>query len=138
MADIIVTASGVLQSTSAFLNFAYNAGAEITAGQFVYLDNTNLWQLVDADSATGTEITRTFGVAVNHAYTGQRLVVSTKDTDFTPGATLVAGTTYVGSTTPGGICPASDLAAGDYPVVVGIAKSTTKLNLNPSAAGAAI
>lgn len=138
MADLTITASSVLPGSSASIINDYTAGAELTAGTFVYLDSSNIWQKVDADSATGTESTRRFGVCLNHAYTGQRVSVDIKDDDLTVGATLVTGTTYVGSTTAGALAPSSDLASGDYPVVAFIAKSTSKGNLNPAAAGAAI
>lgn len=138
MANLTITTSSVVPGSAAILLFDHAAGAEITAGQAVYLDDSSLWQLLDADNATGTEITRTIGIAMNHAYTGQKLTVNIRDTDLTIGATVTAGSTYFGSTTPGAICPFADLASGDYPVTLFIAKSSTNVNLNPSAAGAAI
>lgn len=138
MADLSINTAAVISSNVAFPIYNRTAGVEITAGKFVYLDDSNIWQLVDADSNVGTETSRTYGIALNHGYAGQVITVATGDTDFTPGATLVTGTTYVGSTNAGNIAPSTDLTTGDYPVVVGIAKSTTKLNLKPAAAGAAI
>jgi hypothetical protein len=48
----------------------------------------------------------------------------------TIGATLTAGTAYYLSDTPGGICPLADLLSGEYVVLLGLAASTTVLNVN--------
>src|SRR5690606_40040482 len=58
-----------------------------------------------------------------------------KDTDFTPGATLSNGGVYAVSTNAGNIADIADITSGNFPVFLGIAKSTSKLNLNPTAAG---
>lgn len=138
MADIVITPSAVVPGANANVLHVHNAGVEITAGKVVYLDDSNLWQLLDADLAIGTETTRTIGIALNHAYANQPLAVDVLDDDLTVGGTLAVGNSYFGSTNPGGLCPFADLAAGDYPVNLGIAKSTTKLNLRAVAAGAVI
>lgn len=140
MADLTITAASVLPSDNALVLYDYKAAATVTAGQCVYLNSSSpqAWALVDADLATGTTSTSVIGIALNGAAAGQPLAVAIRDDDFTPGATLTTGTTYFASTTAGALCPFADLGAGDYPVAMIVAKSTSKANLNPTAAGAAI
>jgi len=52
-----------------------------------------------------------------------------EDPSFTPGASLVVGTTYVLSDTAGGVMPAADLEIGDYPTVLFIANTTALATL---------
>jgi hypothetical protein len=47
----------------------------------------------------------------------------------TLGATMTAGTVYYLSDTPGGICPLADVGAGEYVEVIGVATSTTVMQL---------
>jgi hypothetical protein len=56
----------------------------------------------------------------------------------TVGATMTAGVAYYLSDTAGGICPVADLATGEYPSVLGIATSTTVLNVNIQTSGVAL
>ncbi len=60
-----------------------------------------------------------------------------KDTAFTPGGTLTNGTAVYSSVTAGGIT--HDVpTTGAYPTVLGIAKSASVMNLNPTSSGAVI
>lgn len=139
MADISITAASVLASSSAIVLKNYSAGATITTGQTVYLDSTtSTWKLVDSNAAvTGNELATTKGISLNGAASGQPLEVCIKDTDFTPGGTLTNGVAVNSSVTAGGIT--HDIpTTGAYPTVLGIAKSTTKMNLNPTSSGAVI
>ena len=54
---------------------------------------------------------------------------------FRSGAAITAGVAYYLSGTPGGICPVADLTTGDSPVILGIATSTTVINLRIQEAG---
>jgi hypothetical protein len=56
----------------------------------------------------------------------------------TIGGTLVANTAYYLGDTPGGICPVGDLAAGEYPCLLGLATSTSVLNVDIQAPGGAL
>jgi hypothetical protein len=139
MADLSVTAASVAASSAAVVVNKYNFGATVTAGQAVYLDSsTNTWKLIDSNAAvTGNELATVKGIALNGGASGQPASVCVKDTDFTPGATLTNGSPVFSSTTAGGVT--HDVpGAGAYPTVLGIAKSTTKMNLNPTASGAVI
>lgn len=135
MADISVTATGVLGSTQAKRTTGI-ASAAIAVGKAVYLDSTtNKWTLADANVAACS--TAVLGIAVSESKAdGQDIVVVTEDPDFTPGATLsLSGAgddaVYVLSATAGGIAPVTDLVAGMYPIVLGVAKSANKLIFKP-------
>lgn len=139
MADISVTPASVVASSGGTILNQYNFGATVTAGQTVYLDTTtNTWKLVDANAAvTGNEVATVKGIALCGGASGQPASVCIKDTDFTPGGTLTNGSPVYSSVTAGGI--AHDVpGAGAYPTILGVAKSTTKMNLNPTSSGAVI
>lgn len=138
MAAISVTAANVLASSAAVIRREYAAGATVTAGQLVYLNASNAWALVDIDANLGCGVADLRGITLNGASTGQPVAVCTNDTAFVPGGTLSNGLVVFGSVTAGGITFADIPGANAYPVVVGIAKSTTVLNLQPFASGAII
>lgn len=102
------------------------AGVAITAGQLLYLDSTTgTYKLADADASAAAA--NVVGYAANSAAAGQFVGVITEDDDMTVGATLsTTAPVYVLSATAGSIAPSADIGAGYYPVVVLIAKSTTK------------
>lgn len=138
MADISVTASAVLKSATAKTESG-TAGATITQGQVVYLDQatTGEWLLADNNAATAAARgSGRIGVALNGASDGQPIVVQTEG-DLTLNAVLTAGTAYYLSDTPGGICPLADLLTGEYVVLLGVAKSTTVLHLDIQYSGVA-
>ena len=113
------------------------AGATVTAGQAVYLDTSDgKWKLADNNSATAA-VRSPDGIALNGASNGQPLSVLTAG-PITIGAALTAGVAYYLSNTPGGICPVADLATGEYPTVIGIATSTTVLNVQINSSGVAL
>lgn len=138
--DISITAASVVASSSATIERLYKFGATITAGQAVYLDDTtSTWKLIDRDAAaTGNELATRKGIALVGGASGQPGVVCTKDPDFTPGGTLTNGITIYTSDTAGGITSGDIPTTGDYPTVLGVAKSTTKMNLNPTSSGVVI
>lgn len=136
MADLTLTAANVLAGSNATTNLG-TAGATITAGQVVYFDDTTkTYKLADTDSATAA-VRSPAGIALCGAASGQPLMVLTAG-DLTLGAVLTAGTAYYLSGNPGGICPVADVAAGDYPVILGMAKSTSVLAIKIVEAGVAI
>ena len=133
MADVTVTAASVLAGSNARIDHG-RAGATITAGQVVYKENaTGLYKLADSNSATA-EVKTPEGIALNGAANGQPLAVH-QGGDITIGGTLVAGTAYYLSETPGGIQPAADLGAGELVSQLGIAKTTAILSVNIIPAG---
>lgn len=127
MTDIAITPANVLAGTGAMVE-DITAGATITAGQVVYREgSTGKAKLADCDSDTA-EARSPRGIALNGASDGQPLEIL-REGPITIGATLTPGTVYYLSATAGGICPVGDLGQGDYPVVVGIARSASVLHV---------
>lgn len=135
MADLTITAANVKAGSNASVDRTGLAGAAVTAGQPVYWDGSR-WQLADDNSVTAAARVAG-GIALNGASTDQPLAVLMGG-DITIGATLTAGSVYYLSATAGGICPAADLATGQYPCIIGIAKSTTVLNVEINSAGVSL
>lgn len=139
MASLTITAADVLPGSNA-KTVNGTAGATITAGQVVYLDEatTGEWLLADADSATvAARGSGKIGIALNGAADGQPLKVQT-DGDITIGATMTAGLDYYLSPTPGEIGVYADVLSGDYVTRVGMAKSTTVMSLDFYYSGVAL
>lgn len=133
MTDISITAANVLAGSGARTVNGF-AAAAVTAGQVVYKDaTTGKFGLADADSATAG-VRAPYGIALNDAGANQPLAVLVSG-PITIGGTMTAGAAYYLSATPGGICPVADLASGDYPALIGIATSTSVLEVNITASG---
>lgn len=134
MADISITAANVLSGPGAVIEDGI-AGATITAGQVVYRDTDQSYKLADCNGASAL-IRTPRGIALNGASAGQPLKIQ-KQGDITLNG-LTAGNAFFLSGTPGGIRPAADNTTGDYPSVLGIAKSSTVLALAIAAAGVSL
>lgn len=135
MADLTITAANVVASANA-VRESGTAGATITAGQLVYLDTTDMrYKLADNNGAAALRVPN--GVALNGAANNQPLVIQ-KAGDITIGATMTAGVAYYLSDTPGGICPVADLASGEYPCIIGIAKSASLMEVGIHPSGVAL
>jgi hypothetical protein len=136
MSDLSITAANVVAGAGAQIANG-TAGTTVTAGQAVYLDaTTGRYLLADNNSATAAA-REPDGIALNGAANGQPLGVLTKG-PVTIGATMTAGVAYYLGDTAGGICPVADLASGEYPSIIGIATSTTVLNVKIQSAGVAL
>lgn len=124
MADVAITAASVVPGANAVYRDGI-AGATITAGQVCYVDATDgRVKLADANASATTA--NPVGIAVNGASSGQPVRLVVEDDDFTIGGTVAKGV-YVLSATAGGIAPVADVTTGWYPVVVGVAISTSKV-----------
>lgn len=136
MAALTVTAANVKAGPAAVRNTNFNAGAAITAGQSIYLDSSNLWQL--ASTATpGTTVPT--AIAASNAAAGQRVDAILSDAAFTHGLTgVVAGDTIWGGSAAGTLTntPADNVAT-NYVTIVGIAISATQMKLLPLTSGVA-
>jgi hypothetical protein len=134
MADLSITAANVAAGSGA-MKVTGTAGATVTAGQVVYFDAADSkYKLADTDSATAA-VRSPVGVALNGASNGQPLTVLTSG-PVTIGATVAVGDVYYLSGTAGGLAPFADVAAGDYPCIIGICTSTSVLNVKIQEAGA--
>ena len=133
MADYSVTAASLQASSGAERQTQYNAGATLAIGDSVYLGASNTWIQTDANAAsTGNGVADLRGIVESAGNSGQRISVITKDPALVLGATLVKGAVVVLSANAGKFAPSSDLAAGWYRVVAGVAASTTVVNFNPN------
>lgn len=136
MADLVITAASVLPGANAVIESG-SAGETITAGKAVYKSAaTKKFMLADSNAATA-EVRQSIGIALNGASLNQPVSVQ-KYGDITIGATLTAGTAYLLSDTPGGICPLADVGSGEYLCQFGLAKSTTVLALDIQYPGVAL
>lgn len=99
----------------------------ITAGQSVYLDSaTSTIKLADCDASATTAAA--VGIALHGSLAGQPITYQVSG-QITIGATLSAGKIYVVSATAGGIAPSADLTTGWRTSELGIAISTTILDM---------
>lgn len=134
MTDLVISVASVQKTSTTEIVWGKLAGEAITAGKQVYLDDaTNKWKLADNNSATAAVRVPT-GTALNGCSDGQPLAVATGgELDF--GAVFTAGVTYYLSDTAGGICPIADVGSGEDVVVIGVAKTTSRLSLIYRASG---
>jgi hypothetical protein len=128
MADISITPANVVAGSGSSVDRTGTAGATITAGQIVAENSSNQLALADNNSATAA-LKLPDGFALNGASINQPLAIHKKG-PLTVGGTLVAGVPYFLSDTPGGLCPIADLASGESVVQMGIAISTTELDVD--------
>lgn len=136
MTDLVVTAANVIAGSNSSSTTGV-AGETIAAGKAVYLSSTTKkWMLADSNSATA-EARQAKGIALNGASLNQPISVH-KEGDLTIGATVVAGTAYYLSDTPGGICPLADVGSGEYVCLLGLAKSTSVLAVDISFPGVSL
>lgn len=137
MAALSVTVANVAASAQATIRSEFTgASAAQTVGQWVYLNSSNQWALLDSNaSATGNGVTDLVGCRLNAGGVGQPAAVCVKDPNFTPGVTMTNGITLYSSNTAGGITMADLPTTGDYPIALGVARTTTTMNLNPTASG---
>lgn len=135
MPDISVTAANVSAGADANIERNYLFGATITAGQAVYLDESQSparWELADTDSTATTAAAS--GIALNGGADGQPAAVQ-KGGVINIGGTVAVGTVYVLSGTAGGIAPVSDLASGDWTTIIGVGLTTSTIRLAFLASG---
>jgi hypothetical protein len=126
MADVTITAASVLQVNG--IADQYLAGETLTQGQpFYVLAADNKAYKADNNAAAAAAAVK--GIALNCASAGQP-VRGQRNGQITIGGTLVKGTIYVLSATAGGIAPAADLASGNRVSILGVASSTTVLDLS--------
>lgn len=126
--DYTVTAANVTKGTGATVINSYLSGAAITAGQAVYLDTNNAWQLADANGASA--LRQATGIALNSAPgSGQPLSVIQGGDDFTPGFTISANTVVILSATAGGLAPIADITTGWYGNIIGVGCGSNKIKL---------
>lgn len=141
MADIVVTAATVLPGSGAVVVTQNLAAGAISAGQLVFLNASNQWQLTNASTALGAAAKGQIGIALNSALAaGSYLAVlmggvvsMTTVAALTPRSPVVASGAVAGN-----LAPNADLVtniATWFPVFVGIPLTATTLQFQPLATG---
>jgi hypothetical protein len=133
MAALVITASQVLAPTDGSGNFFTGvAGADVTAGQSMYLDTAvNTYKLADSNASQATA--RAVGIAVHAALTGQPIRLMGGRGGFLTlgaGAAPAVGTIYCVGATAGSIVPSADLATADYATILGVGATTNRLTMD--------
>jgi len=137
MADLSITAAQVLEGTIAEIESG-TAGEAVTAGQAGYMDTTvGKYKLADANNTAATAVTKI--IFLNSAAADQP-VKGVKEGTITLGAdaSVIEGTVYVLSDTPGGIAPAADLATGWNVSVLGVGNDSDGLEVKINNSGATV
>lgn len=128
MTDLTITAANVKLISGPTEQLL--AGATLTAAQATYKEAaTAKAKLADNDNATA-EVRTIYGLTLHAALADQPVVVAKNGAIVDLGAILTAGVDYYLSGTPGGICPRADVTSGDDPVRIGIALTTSRLQLD--------
>lgn len=135
MADLTLTVANVLAGTNAQITRTGIAGATIAQGDVLYRDTADSNKLKLADANAASPANSVAGIALTAGSNGQPVIYVTEDDDFTVGSTLTSGMVYVLSATAGKICQSVDLASGHTSIVLGVAKSSTKLAFKIVAGG---
>jgi hypothetical protein len=126
MADITITSASVKAGSGAVVTDA-TSGATISAGEAIYFDSTTGKMLLADANATGAKTCS--GIALNSASDGQPIKYQ-RSGPIAIGGTLAPGTVYAVSATAGAIAPLADITTGDDVIILGVAKSTTVLQLD--------
>lgn len=136
MADISITPANVQASANAIIKSGPVAAATtIAQGQTVYITAANTLGLADSDGTTPAFVVA--GIALSAGSPGQRINYVESDPSFTFGGTVLAGDVILQSDTPGGVTKTvGELEAGDVVTVLGVALTTTTMNLKPVQGGA--
>lgn len=126
--DLVITAANVIPGAGKKLKIGI-AGANLTAGQSIYKDASDgLIKPADANASATTAAAA--GITTHGALTGQP--VQYQDGGILAfGAILTVGHIYVVSATPGGIAPHTDLASTWRTAILGIAVTTSNLQMDP-------
>lgn len=136
MTDLTITAANVIAGMGAETENG-TLGVAATAGQVLYKKASDgLWYLADNNAGTA-EVRTAAGIALNGGGIGQPVRVLRSGL-CTIGATMTAGVAYYLSDTPGGICPVADVGAGEYACLIGIATSTTVLDVKIQYSGVSL
>lgn len=135
MADLSITATQVL-GVGSYTSQVHDAGAAITAGQALYLDSSNDWQLADAN-VSATEAAA-IGIALNGGGVGQPVKAITAGcVNLGAGAAAAAGEVYVVSATAGSIAADGDIGTGLYKTILGVGIGSNQVQLSINASGVA-
>lgn len=126
MADISFTATAVVANASGanqFLDAVW--GGSVTGGMPVYQHTDGKFYGALNDTAAHAAVV---GFALSAGAAGQRGQIQTSGL-MTLGSGMTAGVAYYCSANAGGIAPVADLGSGKYVTVLGVAKSSSVLQI---------
>jgi hypothetical protein len=133
MADLAITAAFVEAGGKGAEVSHGICGETMTAGQAVYLDSaTQRFKKARANAGTTDDVV---GIALHNAEDGQPLAYLTRG-PLLINAVAVPGTVFVlSAANAGGIAPVSDGAAGNFVTLVGIATTSSLLEIQIQVSG---
>ena len=135
MANLTITAANVGISGSDTRIKSVIVSEAVTQGQGVYYDTaTNKYTRATAGDVVAKADAR--GIVLTPAGADGQCVIATGGLVIA-GATLAVGTVYVVSATVGLIAPIADMTTGDFVTILGVAKTTSVLELAINASGTA-
>jgi hypothetical protein len=108
-------------------------GEAVTQGQPAYLNSTDV-KYYQADADASAAAANVAGIFLTPAAADGYAVLATLG-PINVGATLTVGESYYASDTKGGIKPSADLASDDWVTLLGIATTTSKLELSIQVSG---
>ena len=129
MADVTIVAGQVLPSTAGGWTLGQGiAGATITAGHPLYADASDGGKLKPADADAQTTA-RARGIAVSSAGDEQPIRYLVAGPITLGSGNLVQGRSYFVSANAGGICRESDVASSKFTTALGLATTTSQLDV---------
>lgn len=134
MADISITASAIIPQAGAVLKNVVCAEA-VGAGDIIAEDANGLAIKGDADDTAKREV---LGMAINTTHAAGQTVTYVKRGPVAMGAVLTRGLFYCLSDNAGKLRPSADQGTGDGTSMVGIATSTTVLDISIKNSGVAL
>ena len=135
MADLSQTRANVKLGNENRKTRLVQFGESVLQGQPIYADATSN-KFLQTDANVSAAVAKAEGIVLTPASTdGWGIVVTEGLIDI--GATLVVGESYYVSRNKGAIMPVGDLQSGDYPTFLGIAVTTSLLDLQIRAGGVA-
>lgn len=109
-------------------------GATISPGQPLYQDSADdEFKLADANASAATANAK--GIAITPGVDTGYGLIAKGGSIILVGTTMVVGEQYYVSPTAGSIIASSELTTGDYVTLLGVAATTTQLNLTIKATG---
>ena len=131
MADFAQTSTSVIPGSNA-RRVGATCAETIAAGKILYKTTGGLAGLADANAAGKTVV---WGYAEQGGAVNQKINVITRDDNANLGITFAVGDIGVLSGTAGGIAPLADIASGMTVTSLGVAKTTSTFNFNPTTGG---
>ncbi len=132
MAELTINSADVQPATN--YNTQSMAGDDVMAGDVVYITSQEAYLASNNNEEYAPGSNAAAGIAVCLAASGQPLYYQSTG-PITLGTVLTKGRAYYLGSTPGTICLFEDLTTGDHITLLGVAKSTSALELTIKVTG---